>query len=1581
MHNTKKEREGHIHEKADTIHAAGVGNARHAAPLGLIDTAEAATGAQILTPTSGTSGTGANGGTWECSSAGDTLTLTNYNGYPIETDATTIRFSGTNTITVPLSNLSGALRVYGLKLTSTRNIEIYGEDGSSLNIVFKPGSGAEDVDVSGIDADGPLLINTAGDITISAPYGYPYGIRARQGLDYSGTGALDITVKGSYFIKSQHWCAAYGIAAEKGAISLSGSGSKTIRVQSSATPRQISSTPYGIYHGGGTDSSGTATVSVDTGALHIEMNGDGYGIYNMGSADRAYVNINNVPELSIEKADSAIATAHTSNVNVRNSKLRIANGRYAMQVSGGTVNMENADVTAAVRGSSAGYTDAAVHTGTLQVKGSSTVDMTATYGTVVYARDVSVNLSNGSFTAKTGQSKWPPIDAPVTLGAKTRLMTGVCSDADAGKYAGEKVDDLYVTSFASVESGTCGENVNWTLDADGTLTISGTGAMANYNIDDDYAIRAPWYGSLVKTVIIKNGVTSIGDYAFHNSRYLTSVTIPASVTSIGNHAFHNCPSLTSVTIPASVTSIGISVFNGCESLTSVTIPNGVTSIGGWMFYGCSSLTRVTIPNSVTSIGNSVFEDCTSLTSVTIPNSVTSIGYSAFSGCSALTDVYYDGYGIDWLALGRHSEISNSATVHFKDNLYDKGTCGTNVNWVMTGDGTLTISGKGRISNYDYNNSAPWAKCSAYIKCVVIKPGVRGIGDYAFHDCSSLTSVTIPNSVTIIGSSAFYGCSSLTSVTIPNSVTSIEICTFSSCTSLTHVTIPNSVTSIGVLAFEYCKSLTSVTIPNSVTSIGVLAFKGCTSLKSVTIPNSVTSIEYYAFEDCSSLTRVTIPNSVTSIGSWAFSGCSALTSVTIPNSVTGIGGGAFENCTSLTSVKLPSALQWIDPETFSNCTALTSVTIPKSVTGIGEKAFYYCDSLTDVYYGGTKADWKKITIKTGNEDLQNAKLHTGAVFAPDDVTLSSAKAVNGGIQVTWKEAAGVAKYRVFRKGPGETKWTGIANVTGASYTDQNVKAGVTYSYTVRGISEDGVFSADYNRIGLSATAAPANVKLTGATAVNGGIQVTWQAADGAAQYRVYRKDAANTGWTVLTSSATGTSFLDKTAKAGVKYTYTVRGIAADGKTLSPGHEPGVSAMIPKSAAPAIVKLTGAKEVNGGIQVAWQKANGAAKYRVYRKDAVNTGWTVLTSSATGTSFVDKTAVAGVTYTYTVRGVAKDGKTLSPDYNRTGVSATMPKTSTAPATVKLVGAKAVSGGIQVTWQKAAGAAQYRVYRKDATNTKWTALTSSATGTSYTDKTAKAGVKYTYTVRGIAKDGKTLSPDYNKTGVSATIPKTTVSSVPAEVKMKDVTASGSYIKVNWERAANASAYRVYRRINNNTDWHVVASSVNGTSYTDRNVEPGVRYSYTVRGIASDGKTLSKTYDRVGDFAFARISADTLANDSVLKIFPIADVPYNLTRINWDYLQYYYKGNSIEQLPSEFGGKLRLLFNNDGTVYLVTGNGVGRGVYSADELVISIVFPGSDIPQVYVATFTRLDKYTYLHLMPDISGREALVFGAMSQR
>ena len=621
-------------------------------------------------------------------------------------------------------------------------------------------------------------------------------------------------------------------------------------------------------------------------------------------------------------------------------------------------------------------------------------------------------------------------------------------------------------------------------------------------------------------------------------------------------------------------------------------------------------------------------------------------------------------------------------------------------------------------------------------------------------------------------------------------------------------------------------------------------------------------------------------------------------------------------------------------------------------------------------------WTSYVSKMSNTDYNSA-----FAAAPANVTMRTAAVSGKDIVVTWQQAAGAARYKVFRKDPVNTGWKVVATVSGLSYTDKNATAGVKYSYTVRGVNTDGALSPGFDRTGVSAmvpkAAAPANVTLGSAKAVSGGIQVTWQAANGAAKYNVYRKDASNTRWVVI-GTVTGTSYTDKTVKAGVTYTYTVRGVSADGKTLSPGYnKTGVSATAPKNTAPANVTLGSAKAVNGGIQVTWQKAANAAKYNVYRKDASNTVWRVI-ATVTGTSYTDKSGTAGTKYSYTVRGVAADGKTLSPSYNKTGVSATMPTVSAAPANVTLGSAKAVSGGIQVTWQAASGAAKYKVYRKDAVNTKWTVI-ATVTGTSYTDKSGTAGTKYSYTVRGVAADGKTLSPGYNKTGVSATVPK--AAAVPAEVKMGDATARGSYITVDWSRAANASAYRVYRRINNSTDWRIVASSVNGTSYTDWNVEPGVRYSYTVRGIAADGKTLSRTYDRVGVFAFARISADNLANDSVLKIFPIEDVPYNLTRMNWDYLLYFYKGDTIEQLPSEFGGQLRLLFNNDGTAYLVTGNGVGRGMYNADKLVISIVFPGSDIPLVYVATFTQLDGKTYLFLMPDISGRDALVFGALSYR
>ena len=504
--------------------------------------------------------------------------------------------------------------------------------------------------------------------------------------------------------------------------------------------------------------------------------------------------------------------------------------------------------------------------------------------------------------------------------------------------------------------------------------------------------------------------------------------------------------------------------------------------------------------------------------------------------------------------------------------------------------------------------------------------------------------------------------------------------------------------------------------------------------------------------------------------------------------------------------------------------------------------------SSMYHQGTETTYiydtnTRNSFKAADLAVSAAGFDPGAATAPANVTLGDAKVVTGGIQVTWNETDGAAKYKVYRKDAANTVWKVIAIVTGTSYVDKSAAAGVTYSYTVRGVGADGELSPGFDRTGVSATipkpTAPADVTLGDAKVVTGGIQVTWNEADGAAKYKVYRKDAANTVWRVI-ATVTGTSYTDKTAKIGTKYNYTVRGVAADGKTLSPGFDrTGVSATI---SAPTNVKLVGAKAVNGGIQVTWQQANGAVKYKVYRKDTANTDWKVI-ATVSSASYVDRTTKIGTKYTYTVRGVAADGKTLSPGYDKTGVSATA-----APANVTMGSAKAVNSGIQVTWQRAEDAAKYRVYRKDAANTGWKAI-ATVSDTSYVDKTAKIGTKYTYTVRGVAADGKTLSPGYDKTGVSATATPARVALVDA----KRITTGTKGIQVRWKSAANAQTYNVYRAVNPPSGdvpasaWVLVGKKVNALTFKDTTGKSGTLYAYTVRGVAVDGKTLSAAYNKYG--------------------------------------------------------------------------------------------------------------------------------------
>ncbi|MDR1197630.1 MAG: leucine-rich repeat domain-containing protein [Prevotellaceae bacterium] len=421
------------------------------------------------------------------------------------------------------------------------------------------------------------------------------------------------------------------------------------------------------------------------------------------------------------------------------------------------------------------------------------------------------------------------------LAALVLLLTASCS----------KDDPVAVP----VDSGTTGECTWIITDVRGnyTLTVSGDGAMENYAS----AKTVPWYNYYdnIKTLIIHDGVTTIGDCAFFGCDKITGkLTIPNSVTAIGDKAFIYCRSLTAINvdaanpayssadgvllnknktalitcpdgktgsynIPNSVTVIGDWAFEGCINLIAVNIPNSVITVSPYAFFFCSGLTAVTIPNSVTTIGSHAFSDCSGLVAMTIPNSVTAIGEKAFYYCSGLTDITI---GNSVAVIGDGAFLSCSGLISINVNAANPA--------YSSADGVLFNKNK-----------------TVLITCPAGKTG----------------SYNIPNSVITIGNSAFSSCSRLTGVIISSSVTAIGNSAFSSCRGLTGtLTVQNSVKTIGDWAFEGCSGLTGVITGNSVATIGGAAFRYCDDLTTFTIGNSVTTIGNYAFSDCSSLTNIT-----------------------------------------------------------------------------------------------------------------------------------------------------------------------------------------------------------------------------------------------------------------------------------------------------------------------------------------------------------------------------------------------------------------------------------------------------------------------------------------------------------------------------------------------------------------------------------------------------------------------------------------------------------------------------------------------------------------------------------------------------
>ena len=574
------------------------------------------------------------------------------------------------------------------------------------------------------------------------------------------------------------------------------------------------------------------------------------------------------------------------------------------------------------------------------------------------------------------------------------------------------------TLFAgTVASGTCGadgNNLTWTLDDQGKLTISGSGAMADWN--GEYP---SWesYSSSIVDVEIGFSVTNIGMYAFKDYTNLKKVSMGNAVATIGAYAFKGCTSLKDLVFGNAysiLTEIGNSAFMDCSSLTSVYLPNSLIKIKDTAFRGCG-LKAIVIPNGVTEIGQQAFYNCSAMTTLIIGSGVTSIKNSAFKNCSALTSITclaatpptcgntcFDGVTKTipvYVPKGTVAAYTDESAIGWKDfdNIKDEafasGTCGAsgdNLTWKLDANGVLTISGTGEMANWTSYSPAPWYEYKQSIKSVVFNYGVTSIGEYALYECADLISIEMPNSVTKINSEAFGFCYALTSVKIPEGVVSIGSCAFVSCTALAELTIPGSVTEIKGLAF-YNTALTSITCYATTPptcgedcfgkvdkSIPVYVPVG--TVEAYKDPSATGWNEFYYIQcaavngtfglhgdnltwelDCDSVLTISGTGSMTNWSSssktpWAAYASSILT-VVIEEGVTSLGWNTFYNaCKNLTSVTLPSTLTYIGDGALALSSSLTAINVAAgntnycSVDGI---VFSYDKTILVQYPAGKK----------------------------------------------------------------------------------------------------------------------------------------------------------------------------------------------------------------------------------------------------------------------------------------------------------------------------------------------------------------------------------------------------------------------------------------------------------------------------------------------------------------------------------------------------------------------------------------------------------------------------------------------------
>ena len=466
--------------------------------------------------------------------------------------------------------------------------------------------------------------------------------------------------------------------------------------------------------------------------------------------------------------------------------------------------------------------------------------------------------------------------------------------------------------------GECGSNAKWSL-VDGELIITGTGSMRNYA---GLSEHAPWYDlkDEITDVIIKTGITTIGNYAFIDCNKLKSIVIPDGIESIGVHAF-NC----------------------CYQLEKVDLPDTVTKLDFAAFYCCSKIAEIHLPEGLTSIGSSAFGGCSKLRSIDIPVSINTIGLDAFEYCSSLTDVFFSGSYSDIyeISIAQGNSSIKKSLWHCTDKtdyytMAYAGNCGANANWNLL-NGKLTISGTGSMRNYaGLSEHAPWYDLKDEITEVVIEPGITTVGNYAFIDCNELKSIVIPDGIESIGVHAFNCCYQLEKVDLPDTVTKLDFAAFYCCSKIAEIHLPEGLTSIGSSAFGGCSQMTKIYMPVTIQTIALDAFEYCNSLSDVYYTGSKTQAEEIAINTGNAClknaswhynsfdidvygisSKLILPNHLVALEDESFSGISAEV-IIIPQGCQSIGQRAFSNNSKLRYVVISASVTHISEDAFSGC---------------------------------------------------------------------------------------------------------------------------------------------------------------------------------------------------------------------------------------------------------------------------------------------------------------------------------------------------------------------------------------------------------------------------------------------------------------------------------------------------------------------------------------------------------------------------------------------------------------------------------------------------------------------------------------